>query len=205
MENITQEKSKKEKRKIKKEDIIGFIFGISIARAIGFGGFIPYIIGTFFGIWFTRKMLNSQKTYVKIIFWILFVAMFIIGHGMRLNSNYSYSGSRLQTEDVKLLETDKNPDTSQISGNLYRNKKYHFRIKFPEGWKVDVGDGIHIVQKASFENSTISVIVQQFDLGGAEGFSSIKDAGTSKEFIDTVLDGATEKFSDVKIITYGET
>ena len=67
-------------------------------------------------------MLNSQKTYVKIIFWILFVAMFIIGHGMRLNSNYSYSGSRLQTEDVKLLETDKNPDTSQISGNLYRNK-----------------------------------------------------------------------------------
>lgn len=68
-----------------------------------------------------------------------------------------------------------------------------------------MGDGIHIVQKASFENSTISVIVQQFDLGGAEGFSSIKDAGTSKEFIDTVLEGATEKFSDVKIITYGET
>ena len=46
---------------------MALFFGISIARAIGFGGFIPYII-IFFGIWFTRKMLNSQKTYVKIIF-----------------------------------------------------------------------------------------------------------------------------------------
>ena len=117
-------KIKKEKRKLKKDDIIGFIFGISIAWAIGFG-VIPYIIGIFFGIWLTRKMLNSQKTYVKIIFWILFALVFIIGsivHGLRFNSNYSYSDSRLQTEDVKLLETDKNPDTSQISGNLYRNK-----------------------------------------------------------------------------------
>jgi len=108
-------------------------------------------------------------------------------------------------QDISLLKTDKSSDYSEQVGNLYRNTKYHFRIKFPEGWKVGVGDGIHIVQKASFENSTISIIVQQLDLGGEVGFSSIKDAGTSKEFIDTVLEGATEKFSDVKIINYGET
>ena len=211
-ENKLQPKAenKPEKKKLKKEDIIGLVFGISLAWSIGLGGFIPYIIGTFFGIWLTRKMLNSQKTYIKVIFWVLFVVIFIVGsiiHGMRFNSNYSYSGSSsgLQADDIKLLETDKSSDTSQISGNLYRNTKYHFRIKFPEGWKIGVGDGIHIVQKASFENSTISIIVQQFDLGGEEGFSSIKDAGTAKEVIDTSVEGATEKFSDVKIIDYGET
>ena len=108
-------------------------------------------------------------------------------------------------QDISLIKTDKSSDYSEQIGNLYRNTKYHFRIKFPEGWTIGVGDGIHIVQKASFENSTISIIVQQLDLGATEGISSIKDAGTSKEFIDAVLEGAKEKFSDVKIINYGET
>jgi hypothetical protein len=108
-------------------------------------------------------------------------------------------------QDISLLKTDKSSDYSEQVGNLYRNTKYHFRIKFPEGWTVGVGDGIHIVQKASFENSTISIMVQQLDLSGSEGFTSINDAGTPKEFIDTVIEGAKEKFSDVKIINYGET
>lgn len=88
---------------------------------------------------------------------------------------------------------------------MYRNTKYNFRIKFPEGWKNGVGDGIHIVQKASFENSTISIMAQQLDLNGSDGFTSIKDTGTTKEFIDTIIAGAKEKFSDVEIINYGET
>ena len=83
--------SKPEKKKLKKEDIVGFIFGISLAWSIGLGGIVPYVIGTFFGIWLTGKMLNSEKQYLKVIFWILFVMVFLLGflfRGMRLSSNY---------------------------------------------------------------------------------------------------------------------
>ena len=114
-------------------------------------------------------------------------------------------GTSLKTEDISLLKTDKSAENSEVSGNMYRNTKYHFRIKFPEGWKIGIGDGIHIVQKASYENSTISVIVQQFDLGGGEGLSSIKDVGTLREVIDIAVDSMETKFSDVKIINQGET
>lgn len=48
------------------------------------------------------------------------------------------------------------------------------------------------------------MIVQEFDFGG-ETLSSIKDVGSAKEFIDTTIEGAKQKFSDVKVIDYGET
>lgn len=200
--------NKPEKKKLKKEDIIGFIFGISLAWSIGLSGLIPYIIGTFLGIWLARKMLNNKKVYVRVSFWIIFVAVFIFGslfYGMKINSNYLYPDSKSKEANIKSLETDKSPNTSQISGNLYRNTKYNFRIKFPDGWKIEGGDGAHIVQKATFENSTISIMIQQLDLEGGTGFSSIKDAGTLKDFIDTVIKDTSKKFSNVKIINYGET
>ncbi|MDD3940479.1 MAG: sulfite exporter TauE/SafE family protein [Candidatus Pacebacteria bacterium] len=200
-----EEEVKSEKRKLKKEDIIGFVLGTSLAWAVGFTGIIPYVLGTIFGIWVARKMLGSDKLYIKIVFWVLFILIFIggaINHGIRSESGYP---SSLKTEDISLLKTDKSAENSEVSGNMYRNTKYHFRIKFPEGWKIGIGDGIHIVQKASYENSTISVIVQQFDLGGGEGLSSIKDVGTLREVIDIAVDSMETKFSDVKIINQGET
>lgn len=108
------------------------------------------------------------------------------------------------SEPTELL-TDKNPEYSEITGNMYRNTKYGFRIKFPEGWKIETGDGIHIVQKASSEDGTISVIIGQFDLGNNEGFSSIENVGSLKEIIDMETEGVKSKFSNVKIIDYGET
>ncbi len=205
MEQETKSEVKPEKKGVKKEDMIGLVFGISLAWAVGLGGIIPYILGTLFGVWLTRKMLSSEKSYVKVIFWILLVVVFLAGVVVRgIRSESGYSSYQNTAEDVSLLETDKSPETSQVSGDMYRNTKYHFRIKFPVGWEIKQGDGLHIVQKATSGNSTISVIVQEFDLGG-ESFSSIKDAGSAKEFIDTVVEGAKEKFSDVKIINYGET
>lgn len=133
--------------------------------------------------------------------WIWFVigAVVLIGVGLFLDAG---GGLSEPTE----LATEKNPEHSEVTGNMYRNTKYHFRIKFPEGWKIETGDGLHIVQKATHENSTISVVVQQLDLGRNEGFSSIKDAGGSaQEFAEIMTEGAKEKFSNVKIINYGET
>jgi hypothetical protein len=38
---------------------------------------------------------------------------------------------------------------------------YHFRIRFPEGWRIKNGDGKHIVKKAEAENlASISVLVR---------------------------------------------
>ena len=105
MEDIIQPEQKKEKRKIKKEDIIGLVFGISLAWVIGLGSFIPYIIGVIFGVWFTGKMLSSKKQCVKVIFWILFVAVLLLGslfHGMRLNFNHQ----ELNQENNRLTENN---------------------------------------------------------------------------------------------------
>ena len=56
----------------------------------------------------------------------------------------------------------------QITGTLYRNNQYKFRIKFPEGWEVEDGDGPHIVKKATKEGSTVLVYVRDF-FGCEEG------------------------------------
>jgi len=132
-------------------------------------------------------MLSGPKTYIRIIFRILFVAVFVIGS---INS-LSGSNSGVRRADIKLLETDKGPDTSQIPGNLYRNTKYHFRIEFPEGREIGPGTGIHGVQKSSFEGCAVSVLVHHFDLEGESGFyfSSIKDVYTLGGFVDVAVLG----------------
>jgi len=130
--------------------------------------------------------------------WFVLGAIALVLGGLFLDSG------GMTTEPTELA-TDKSAEHSEVIGNMYRNTKYHFRIKFPEGWKIESGDGLHIVQKASLGNSTISVVVQQLDLGGNEGFSSIKDAGSAKELTDTIVEGMRSKFPDVKIINYGET
>lgn len=135
----------------------------------------------------------KQKKSGKWTIWIgIIVALIFIN----ILSNLS------DKENVEHIQTDKNNEYSKLTGNIYRNTKYNFRIKFPEGWKIEDGKGIHIVQKASFKNSMICVIVHS---GEFKRLSSIKDIGTSKEFIDAIIEGAKEKVSDVKIINYGET
>jgi len=91
MKDITQPYQNKINRKLKMEDIIGLIFGISLVWTIGLNGFVPYIVGIIFGILVAGKMLNSKKQYVKIIFWILLVTVFLLGslfRGMQINKKY---------------------------------------------------------------------------------------------------------------------
>lgn len=57
----------------------------------------------------------------------------------------------------------------ETKGNLYRNNKWLFRIRFPEGWKLHNGDGSHVIKKASLQNSgNISVLVRQIPGIGAD-------------------------------------
>lgn len=202
-EEVTETKDAK-KNNLQKGDLAGIPLGISLAWALGLNGIIPYALGIMFGIFIARKMLNGTKGWVQLIFWIILITMFAFGSVMRsVNSEYNYSTFD-SSKDITILDTDKSHETSQVSGNLYRNTKYNFRIKFPEGWEIRPGDGLHIVQKATYEDSTISVVVQEFDLGG-ETMSSIKDTGSVDEFVNMAIEGIKQKFSDVKVIDYGET
>ena len=108
--------------------------------------------------------------------------------------------------DLKFEEfsIDKSTLHSETTGNTYRNTKYGFRIQFPEGWEIKPGDRPHILQKATFDGHSIMVIVQHFYFQNIR-FSSIKDAGSPKEFIDEILEGTSQQFSDVRLIDYGET
>lgn len=88
---------------------------------------------------------------------------------------------------------DKNPTNEEIVGNLYRNTKYKFRIKFPESWKIEKGDGPNVLIKATNDNgSSINVLVK--DLGVAIG--DIDEIITLDEWAESLY----EKFPDAKIL-----
>lgn len=92
---------------------------------------------------------------------------------------------------------DKNPIHEEIIGNLYRNTKYQFRIKFPEAWEIKKGDGPNILVKAtSSEGSSINIYVK--DLGIELG--DITDLISLDEWANSV----NEKFPSAKIIAKKE-
>ncbi|MEK7622107.1 MAG: hypothetical protein AAB415_02920 [Patescibacteria group bacterium] len=138
---------------------------------------------------------------VNIIFAILFL-MIITSIAMLVFKPFS---SSVPDEDVQPLKTEKSVETSEISGNLYRNTKYHFRIKFPDGWEIKVGDGPNIVQKAVQGNSTISIGIKEIPAEYGDESATIKDILSLVEFRDGILEGVQEKFPDAKLLDYGET
>lgn len=92
---------------------------------------------------------------------------------------------------------DKNPINEEIVGNLYRNTKYQFRIKFPESWEIKKGDGPNILVKASSgEGSSINIYVK--DLG--IGLGAIDDLISIDEWANSIK----EKFPSAKIISKRE-
>ena len=61
-----------------------------------------------------------------------------------------------------ILETDKSPENSEWRENVYRNKKYKFRMVFPKDWVYDNGTTKHTVARAinKKDGATISILVQ---------------------------------------------
>ena len=114
------------------------------------------------------------------------------------------SSTSVPDEDIDLVTTDKSSDFSEQSGNLYRNTKYDFRIKFPEGWDIKPGDGPNILQKAVSGNHTISVGVREIPAEFSDETATIKDVMSLAEFKDTLLEGVQEKFPGAKLLDYGE-
>lgn len=44
-------------------------------------------------------------------------------------------------------------------GQLYRNEEHGFRIKFPDRWTLEDGDGEHVIKKAVKDGSTVMILV----------------------------------------------
>ncbi len=114
------------------------------------------------------------------------------------------SSSGVPDENIDLITTDKSSDFSEQSGNLYRNTKYNFRIKFPQGWDIKPGDGPNILQKAVSGNHTILVGVREIPAEFGDETATIKDVMSLAEFKDTLLEGVQEKFPGAKLLDYGE-
>jgi hypothetical protein len=150
------------------------------------------------------KLINVEgetKHRLQGLKWIWFIlgAIAFIGVGIFFDV-YKYF---IEYQEVTI---DKNPQYSEISGNSYNNTKYNFTIEFPQGWDVQDATGEHIVKKATHEDSTIMVIVQQVDYESYK-ISSIKDVGTSKDFAQSMVDGMKENelYSNVYLTDYGST
>jgi hypothetical protein len=137
----------------------------------------------------TKKPKKGLIWVVVIIFAVIIVAVF---------SNLS------NEQDVELVKTDKSGDYSEQDGNLYRNTKYDFRIKFPEGWDIKTGDGPNILQKAVKGNHTVSIGVREIPAEFGYKTATIKDVMDITEFKDGLLESVQERFPGAKIIDYGE-
>ena len=170
--------------------LFGYLLGMFLFSFLL--GIIPFII--------LRNKINSSKIIVFGICLILIGLMAI-----RENLGSASQQVDMDTSDLKEITTDKGAENSEIIGNLYRNKKYGFRIKFPDGWKIEEGDGVHIVQKATNGNATISVTVQQVDLDGEERVNNIKEMFSLEDMVSSSLEEARKKFSNVMVLGSGET
>lgn len=110
-------------------------------------------------------------------------------------------------ENVKFVRTDKSPDASEQIETLYRNTRYKFRIKFPEGWTIRPGDGPNILRKAiqeSYPIGMISVGVREADAQYA-GTATMEDAGPPEKYVAEVVNITQEKWPGVRLIDYGRT
>jgi hypothetical protein len=105
---------------------------------------------------------------------------------------------------------------------LYRNREFGFRIKFPQGWKVKSGDGPHVVQKASLDGASVLVLVNDVTKDGvSKARRATKEAALFsdaelREAIRSEMDGKKlalgdypdpvesfgEKFSDVRVLAH---
>lgn len=137
---------------------------------------------------------NNKKKKKRLFFWLIIA-------GLVLVLIVFVARSVWEEQSFKTVPTDKSEIYSEVQGNLYRNIKYNFRIKFPEGWEIQAGDGPNILQKAVKGNNSISVQVREIPLGVVGSSSTIKDIITLDEF----KNGIMENFKEAEPIDYGET
>lgn len=118
---------------------------------------------------FTKKIMLKKLIFIGIV--LLFIGLFI---------------KIYQANKPNLALTDKSQVNSVVIGNLYRNTKYNFRIKFPEGWNISDGDGPNVVQKASKDNRSINILIKEFS-SGVDSDWTINDVYNLEDLKDELI------------------
>jgi curved DNA-binding protein CbpA len=145
----------------------------------------------------SRKKTSSLNT-IR-IFFIVFFAMI----GTIFLFNEKDDGSS-EIGELQIIPTDKNDEYVFVDGDLYRNTKYKFRIKFPSNWEIKPGDGPNILVKAISDNGNINIGVKHFsgDFNKSYTIKSIyTDANTYRSLM---YNDFNDKFPDVEVNRSGE-
>ena len=147
-----------------------------------------------------EKSIEIKKLKRKWIWWgVLVVVLIVVVISL-------YNSSNDNDQDISLEKTDKGSEYSEQVGNLYRNTKYKFRIKFPEGWDIKPGDGPNIIQKAVKGNNSISIGVREIPAEHGDETATIKDAMSLAEFKNSFSSKEfRENFPGSELLDYGET
>ena len=132
---------------------------------------------------------NKRKLKIIVIFTVVILLLVVL---LKINNQDS------------IVKTDKSISNEEIIENLYRNTKYNFRIKFPNNWEIQSGDGPNIIKKAVGEGGTISVGVREINSNKNNNLT-IKDVFTIDEFLESGLDEIKVSFPGAVIADYGET
>lgn len=134
---------------------------------------------------------TTQSSTTKKLFSVFNILILLAAIASIIGFIYFYVENKISTP------ANKDSINEEIVGNLYRNTKYKFRIKFPESWQIKKGDGPNILVKAtSGEGSSINIYVK--DLGIELG--DIDDLITIDEWANSI----GEKFPSAKIISKKE-
>lgn len=154
-------------------------------------------------ITFDNKEIKEHKPKDKKKIWLVIL---LVGVGLVIAIFiFSNNSENLSGKDFELPKTEKSATNYEQAGDLYRNTKYGFRIIFPENWEQKDGDGPNILRKAVNGNHSINIGVKEFPKEFEGENFNIKDLFTLEEYKQTTVEGIKEKFSNAKIINYGET
>ena len=149
------------------------------------------------------KEIKTAKAYKIIVIIARMIAALILIPAILSTLTIYNNAKRPADGSSPSLEMDENiVDDEQITGTLYRNNQYKFRIKFPKGWEIMDGDGSNVVKKAVKDGSTVGIIAKNFkDMPEFEELKQefIEETGTilTDDIVDEALSGLNANdFSD---------
>ncbi len=100
-------------------------------------------------------------------------------------------------------ETDKAPENSQWNKNVYRNKKYKFRVEFPNNWVYDAGTTKHTIVRAinKPDGVTISILVEHLseNLTSPNNIFENESEADLKNAIEVLAPLQNKKFDNIEI------
>lgn len=216
---MTNSQNNKSKKKITKGDIIAIIVASVIISIIiqmnnpGPGWTIIIFVAL---IWIIKKIVESffykgENNYQqnnnerennikkgntkKILVYTGIILGIVIVIALTKNSQNN------SNQNIYFEKTNQNSNNSEEIKNLYKNSKYHFNINFPNGWKLESGDGNNIIQRATNGNNIISISIREISTEYKTTFEKFTPTDIRNSLIDGI---SSNEMYKMKMIDYSE-